>query len=132
MSHAGRSALALLLVVPACSAERAPDRSAGTERGAPAGHTPPAPADSLALATPLGEIWFAGAREATDESGASCRERVMEIRQDGRRTPIPLLYTGEAPRLVDDSTIEAAIWLHCRPGNVYRVNLRTGQPVRVK
>jgi hypothetical protein len=56
----------------------------------------------------------------------------MEIRAAGKRTPIPLLYTGELPRLITDSTIEAAIWLNCRPGNVYRVNLRTGQPVRVK
>jgi hypothetical protein len=56
----------------------------------------------------------------------------MDIRDHGRITPIPLLYTGASPRLVDDSTIEAAIWLNCRPRNVYRVNLRSGQPVRVK
>jgi hypothetical protein len=56
----------------------------------------------------------------------------MGIRRDGKRTPIPLLYTGAPPRLVNDSTIEAAIWLNCRPGNVYQVNLRSGQPVRVK
>jgi hypothetical protein len=118
--------------VPACAVERTPGRSADTGPAATAGSEAPAPADSLAIVTPLGEIWFVGAREATDASGAPCRERAMEIRQDDRRTPIPLLYTGDAPRLVDDSTIEAAIWLHCRPGNVYRVNLRTGQPVRVK
>jgi hypothetical protein len=131
MSRAIQSVLALLLFVPACAVERT-GRSKGTEPGATAGNASSAPADSLALVTPRGEIWFSGAREATDASGAPCRERVMEIRQDGRRTPIPLLYTGEAPRLVDDSTIEAAIWLHCRPGNIYRVNLRTGQPVRVR
>lgn len=132
MSPAARLGLAVLLGAPACTVERTPQPSADRGPGATARHSAPASADSLALVTPLGEIWFTGEREATDASGASCRERVMEIRQDGRRTAIPLLYTGEAPRLVDDSTIEAAIWLHCHPGNVYRVNLRTGQPVRVR
>jgi hypothetical protein len=56
----------------------------------------------------------------------------MEIRWSGKITAIPLLYTGAAPRLVNDTTIEAAIWLHCRPGNVYHVDLHTGRPVRVK
>jgi hypothetical protein len=56
----------------------------------------------------------------------------MQIRREGRRIAIPLLYTGAAPRLVNDSTIEAAIWLSCRPGNAYRVSLGSGQPVRVR
>jgi hypothetical protein len=95
---------------------------------------PPAqPAESLVLRAPSGtEVWFTAARGAVDSSGTTCVERVMEIRRDGRRTAVPLLYTGQVPRLVNDSTIEAPIWLHCRPGNVYRVSLRTGQPVRVK
>jgi hypothetical protein len=93
----------------------------------------PRPADSLVLTTPAGsQVWFAAARTAQDSSGTRCMERVMEIRSEGRVTPIPLLYTGTPPRLVNDSTIEAAIWRNCRPGNVYRVDLRTGQPVRVK
>jgi hypothetical protein len=56
----------------------------------------------------------------------------MEIRRGAERIPIPLLYTGAPPTRVNDSTIEAAIWLHCHPGNVYQVNLRTGQPSRVR
>jgi hypothetical protein len=93
----------------------------------------PRPADSLLLTTPAGiQVWFAAARMAQDSGGTRCIERVMEIRSEGRVTPIPLLYTGTPPRLVNDSTIEATIWLNCRPGNVYRVDLRTGQPVRVK
>ena len=56
----------------------------------------------------------------------------MQIRRAEQQIAVPLLYTGSIPRLVDDSTIEAAIWLNCRPGNVYQVDLRTGQPVRVK
>lgn len=120
--------LPALLLFFGCAGDRAAERSPG------AGTAPGAPvvSDSLALRTPSGDVWFTGARQATDDSGNACRERVMEIRQGSRRTSIPLLYTGAKPRLVNDSTIEAAIWLHCRPGNVYRVNLRTGQPVRVK
>jgi hypothetical protein len=99
----------------------------------PAATRPPPPADSLVLTAPGGvEVWFTDARQAQDSAGHSCSERVMQIRRDGRRIAIPLLYTGAPPRLVNDSTIEAAIWLHCRPGNVYRVSLGTGQPVRVK
>lgn len=94
---------------------------------------PARPADSLVLEAPGGvEVWFTDAREAQDSSGRACTERVMQIRRDGSRVAVPLLYTGEAPRLVNDSTMQAAIWLHCRPGNVYQVNLRTGYPVRVK
>jgi hypothetical protein len=101
------------------------------ERGA--GATPPPPADSLALVAPGGvEVWFTAGRDAADSTGAPCTERVMEIRREGRHIPIPLLYTGSAPRLVNDSTIEVPIWLHCRPGNVYRVSLTTGQPTRVQ
>lgn len=107
---------------------------APSPRTPPAASTnPPTVPDSLALAAPGGvEIWFTGARQATDSTGQPCTERVMEIRREHRRVVIPLLYTGERPRLVNDSTIEVPIWLHCRPGNVYRVNLTTGQPVRVR
>ena len=91
------------------------------------------PAAELVLTAPGGvEVWFTDAREAKDSAGTVCTERVMQIRRDGRQIAIPLLYTGAPPRLVNDSTLEAAIWLHCRPGNVYQVNLRTGQPERVK
>ena len=89
--------------------------------------------DTLTLRLASGvEIWFTGSRPAVDAAGAPCTERVMEIRDGTRRTAIPLLYTGAAPRLVDDSTIEASLWLHCRPGNIYRVDVRTGRPVRVR
>jgi hypothetical protein len=77
-------------------------------------------------------VYFSAAREARDSAGRPCREWAMAIRRDSVRTAIPLLYTGERPRIVNDSTIEAAIWLHCRPGNVYRVNLATAYPARVR
>jgi len=120
--------LPLLLGLLSCGRERSAE-----SRQPDAGAAAAAPAESLALRTPSGtEVWFTAARAAVDSAGSACVERVMEIRHDGRRTAIPLLYTGQVPRLVDDSTIEAPIWLHCRPGNVYRVSLRTGQPVRIK
>lgn len=93
----------------------------------------PRPADSLVLTAPGGvEVWFTDARSARDSAGRECVERVMQIRRAGQKIAVPLLYTGSIPRLVNDSTIEAPIWLNCRPGNVYQVNLGTGRPVRVK
>ena len=122
----GASAL-LLLALAGCGGERAPSPQTVQLP------EPPPPPDALALTTRGGvEVWFTASRTARDASGRSCVERVMEIRFEGKRTPIPLLYTGSPPRLVNDSTIEAAIWLNCRPGNVYRVSLRTGQPLRVE
>jgi hypothetical protein len=59
-------------------------------------------------------------------------ERGLVIVRDSARTLVPLLMTGAVPELVNDSTIRARIWLHCRPGNTYEVNLRTGTPTRVK
>jgi hypothetical protein len=43
---------------------------------------------------------------------------------------VPLLYTRDLPTLVDDTTIRARLWTHCRPGDFYLVNLRNGLPVR--
>ena len=93
----------------------------------------PVLADSLTVRTSAGaEVWFTASRPAIDTLGQRCTERVMEIRRDGKRIPIPLLYTGAAPELVNDSTIRARIWLRCRPGNTYEVNLRTGFPLRIE
>jgi hypothetical protein len=89
--------------------------------------------DSLVLTAPDGAtVWFSGARIGTDSLGATCTERGLVIVRDEDRTLVPLLMTGAAPVLVNDSTLRARIWLHCRPGNTYEVNLRTGTPTRVK
>jgi hypothetical protein len=94
---------------------------------------PPAvPPDSLALRLPDGtSIWFTAARSDRDSAGQTCVERVIEIRRDTLRIAVPLLYTAAAPSPVDDSTIAAELWLHCRPGDRYLVDLRTGRPRRV-
>jgi hypothetical protein len=122
----------LLAAVASCGGQRGADAPA-TQGAATAGETAgaPAPADSLVLRAPHGiELWYTLAREAHDSAGAACLERVLEIRAGDRRIPVPLLYTRDVPRLVNDSTVSARIWNRCAPGDEYRVNLRTGQPVR--
>ncbi len=113
-------------VVAACGGAERRQVPAGT---AAAG--PPHPADSLVLRTAGAEVWFTLVRQDADSAGRPCVERTLEIRREGRRIPVPLLYTGEIPVARDDSTIEAHLWLHCRAGDRYAVNLRTGQPVKV-
>lgn len=78
------------------------------------------------------EIWLTLARDGRDSSGVACVERGLEIREGTRRTPVPLLYTRDRPRLVNDSTISARLWTHCAAGPEYHVNLRTGRPVRAR
>jgi hypothetical protein len=91
----------------------------------------PASVDSLTLTSATGtQVWFTLAREAMGADHQRCVERGLEIRDGRKRVKVPLLYTGAAPTLLDDSTMRAVLWTHCEPGDTYRVNLRTGQPVR--
>lgn len=111
----------------ACS--KRPERAGADTMSTTAGAAP-VPSDSL-VAT-LGdstEIWFTLARQDSGEAGP-CTERAVEIRRGSARTPVPLLYTGAAPQVVNDSTLRARLWNRCRPGDSYLVNLRTGGPVR--
>jgi hypothetical protein len=86
--------------------------------------------DSLVLTTPMGaEVWFTLQRPATGKNGRQCVERGLEIRSQGNRIRVPLLYTGAAPTLLNDSTMRAMLWKDCTPDVPYLVNLRTGQPV---
>ena len=114
----------LIALLLSCAAEDQPEPPADDA-------VPEAPAvpDSLALSAPGGvEVWFTDWRQARDSVGNTCIERVMEIRTAADTTPVPLLYTGVAPLLHNDSTMRARIWLNCRPGNTYDVDLRTGFP----
>lgn len=132
MTRAPLAALTLVAAILACGGGRS---DADTAEAAPEeeGMVSSKLTDSLILRTRDGyEVWFSGSRPARDDNGQVCVERTMQIRHDTTRVNIPLLYTGAPPILVNDSTIEAAIWLHCRPGNLYQVNLRTGLPVRVR
>jgi len=90
-----------------------------------------APAESLVATSSGGtEIWFTLARNATGFDGSRCVERGIEVRRGATRLKVPLLYTGSAPVLLDDSTMRAVLWTHCSPGDAYLVNLKSGQPVR--
>jgi hypothetical protein len=88
------------------------------------------PVDSLAVETRTGvEIWYSLSRTGTAADGSTCVERGLEIRRGGKRIQVPLLYTGNTPTLLDDSTMRAVLWTNCRPVAVYRVDLRNGRPV---
>ena len=93
---------------------------------------PSQPADSVILTTAEGtSVWFTLARSATAPDGHKCVERGLEIRSSGSRIAVPLLYTAEPPELLNDSTLRARLWTNCTPGDLYRVDLRTGRPVRL-
>ena len=116
----------LAVLVAACTSAPPPAQKAAVPL------EPPRPAESLALpVTADVSVWFAAGRDDKDDSGSACRERVLVIHRDTSRIAVPLLYTGTVPTLINDSTIEAELWLHCKAMDRYRVNLTTGQPVRV-
>jgi hypothetical protein len=118
-----RPLLLAVLTLAGCG-DRAPARSSDAAAVAPtAGELALQVSDSVS-------IWFTSARTDTSADGMECRERTMEIRVHGRTIPVPLLYTAELPRITSDSTIEAHVWRHCVPADLYRVNLKTGQPTR--
>ena len=118
-----RAAVILLLAIPACGRKEEAD----TAPAAPA-------AVDAELALQVSDsvaVWFTSGRADTSADGRVCRERVMEIRGRDRAIPVPLLYTGEPPTLTTDSTLQVRLWRHCVPADLYRVNLKTGQPTRV-
>ncbi len=113
---------------------RAAQPAAGTASDSAAASTAATvPADSLAASGAGGlEIWFTLARDDQGADGRHCTDRTLEIRRGTSRIAVPLLYTGEAPRIVNDSTLEAVLYRGCRPLARYRVDARTGQPTPVR
>jgi hypothetical protein len=124
-----RSAMAFGALAPTVACDT---RSAETpEQDAAAVAQATAAADSLVLTAPGGvEVWFTLSREGKAADGRRCTDRTMEIRRDGARVQVPLLYTGTAPELVNDSTMRARLSNQCVPGDAYLVDLRSGRPVR--
>jgi hypothetical protein len=118
-----------LLPVAACTgAERGPRADSAPVSAVAAPEAGPAQ-DSLVLRAPGGvEVWYTLSRSGQAADGSSCVDRTLEIRREGRRIPVPLLYTGSAPELVDDTTMRARLSNACVPGQSYLVNLRTGRP----
>ncbi len=101
------------------------------------GDTPAVPvaatlrSDSLALTAPGGvQVWYTMARNVVMADGRRCEHRALEIRHGSTRVAVPLLYTASPLELADDSTLRARLWTECDPGDLYLVNLTTGQPIR--
>ena len=128
-----RLSLLPFMLLPACSpeAERpAASSAAADSAAADSAAADSALPDSLALTAPRGvEVWFTLSRESTAPDGKRCVDRTLEIRRGGTRVPVPLLYTGTQPELVNDSTMRARLSFQCLPGDAYLVDLRTGRPV---
>lgn len=126
-----RSLPLLIALAAAC----APSPGAGTSDEATSGvaaETPSTPADSLVLQGPGGvEVWFTHAREATSPEGESCLERALEVRAGSARRGVPLLYTREAPILLDGDAMRAVLYHNCTAGAAYRVDFATASPHRI-
>jgi hypothetical protein len=122
------SAVWTTLLFTGCKPE---DRAPAPDRPSPPDFVADPPSDSLVLATGAGvEVWYGLSRSARGPDGSPCVERGLEIRRGERRIQVPLLYTGETPTLLNDSTMRAVLWTNCRPGDVYVVDLTNGRPVR--
>ena len=125
-SRRSRSAFRVLLLLPLSPACRQDRQDSPLPHAAPVSGSDSLVAkrgDSL-------EIWFTLIRDGHAADGTTCVERGIEIRRDGTRTPVPLLYTGTPPILLNDSTLQAELWNGCRRVATYRVDLRTGRPIR--
>jgi hypothetical protein len=118
------TALTVLTVLTAC---------AGKPEAAPEPPPPPpAPADSLVLEAPGGiTVWFTQSRGAKDSLGTECSERALEVRQDTTRRGVGLLYTREAPTLLDQDAMRAVLYNNCVAGPAYRVDFATLSPRRI-
>jgi hypothetical protein len=125
-AHRKQSYSALILLVALVGACRAKERPRPQDPAAT-----PSVRDSLVAASADGlEVWFTLTRVGLGLDGTSCVERGLEIRRGETRIQVPLLYTGAAPVLLDQSRMRAELWNHCRPVDTYLVDLRSGRPVR--
>lgn len=124
MLRAGPAYWILAVLLSGACRPSAPHRAPEQAEQAP-------PPDSLVISSPHGvEVWFTLVRSAKGLDGRLCQERGIEIRRAGTRIAVPLLYTGEPPEFLNDSTMRARLWTNCRAGDAYLVDLRTGRPVR--
>lgn len=121
-------AFVLLAVLSACAGEPPASQPATTDTVA----VEPVAADSMVGRSGPFQFWFTLSRTASDSAGNLCLERGLEIRTASSRRLVPLLYTREAPVPESDSTVLVHLSDACAPGDLYRVNLKSAQPVRVR
>ena len=121
------AAIVAVLGLTAC-AERTPAPTGGERATVDSARVPP---DSLAIEIGGGGIWYTMGRDARAGDGQACVERTLEVRRGADTVAVPLLYTLDIPRILDDTTATARVYRDCSPGDRYRFDLRTGQPVRV-
>ena len=122
-------------VLAACYRGERPEGGTGdTARPtvSPSGRPSVRPTDSLVLQAPNGvTVWFTVTRESRDPAGTPCFERALEVRRGTLRGGVPLLYTREAPTLLDSGAMRAVLYNNCRPGPAYRVDFATVSPARL-
>ncbi|MEO8226882.1 MAG: hypothetical protein ABI637_05585 [Gemmatimonadota bacterium] len=122
----------MTMTLIACNRGASGDRAAAQTLDTTAAAAPvAAPPDSLVVTGRGLEVWFTLARTDHAADGAACTDRTIEIRRGERRVAVPLLYTEQAPRMLDDSTLEATLYRNCQPAGRYHVDTRTGQPAPV-
>jgi hypothetical protein len=122
-------AMVLSAAVASCSAD---SKSSDRVSDSVPDRVPDRPSDSLVLEAPNGvTVWFTVARESRDSAGSVCLERALEVRRDTVRAGVPLLYTREAPTLLDSAHMRAVLYSNCRPGPAYRVDFVTVSPYRL-
>ena len=124
LKGAGGILVLLTISLVACgdSSNRQPPAAGDTTASAPS-------PDSLVLTlADSTSVWFVAGREDTSSAGEVCSERLLELRKGDRRLPVPLLYTLDTPKAIDDSTLRAALYRHCEVQAWYLVDTRTGLP----
>lgn len=122
------------LALPACTGSPDAGSRQDTAAAVPGTQAAPeaSPADSMVLEAPGGvTVWFTAARPAKDSLGNPCQERALQIRRDTIRAGVPLLYTREAPTLLDSTAMRAVLYHDCSPGPSYRVDFATVSPRRI-
>jgi hypothetical protein len=103
------------------------------DQGGEPTNVPPAvvgTADSLVLMLPDStEVWLVKGREGIGADGSTCLERGVQLRKGERRDLVPLLYTREAPRLLD-GRLTATLSNRCADVATYTIDVTTAQPTR--
>ena len=137
MANPRSTAVLLLALLTACGDTRPPAAASGSEAQPVGGPRPVASADTAMTETHLfdtsdsTEVWAVPGRVGRGANGASCAEHGLELRKGTRRLRVPLFYTAGLPR-ERDGALFAKLSTDCVTGDLYRIDLTTGQPTKVE